>query len=412
MPNLSVSGPHEFSYLRVLDPHLREVAGGTHRLDVAVPPGLYRIEARGPGTTEERLVVVGETDDVSVTGFTPALDSPAPLPTVRTHHETQTMPADRTSRREHVVIHEPGSTGRLFLFIRNGVIDPLAELATPTVVVQDETGRPLARLDGDGEVNRPEQYAALSVRLPAGTYVLAHVDPVLGRRGQAVLVEEGWQTQVFASWNRDGIGLDQALVRMVRGLGFNTAEEYAYQHVEAALNGLAANRVALTARDEQDLLDAKFTDPMLGLTGAYAYLLRGDVDTGRLAQIARNLTMLLPHSPDAHLLARLTGGPDPTFEQPPMFATGVERLIDLAARDASLVGAAGWLANVALTRTTGSVWTRWNLDVDPGQRFAVLAGELADGPGATGHPDPADVARAAGLPLSVVLRALTAGVFA
>jgi hypothetical protein len=54
-----------------------------------------------------------------------------------------------------------------------------------------------------------------------------------------------------------------------------------------------------------DLLDAKFSNPVLGLIGTYAYLLRGDIDPQRLMLITGNLLRLLPHSPDAHLLYRL-----------------------------------------------------------------------------------------------------------
>src|SRR6266511_3093282 len=414
MPRLLVSGPYEFTDLRVLDPGLRVVATGTGFVDRELPPGIYRVLARGPGAFDERLVAVKAEGDTRVTDFALPLDSPAPVTGARTYHEDHERPAQSESLSVHVAFSEQHGS-QLFAFVRS---DGSPRTTSPLLSVETREREVIARLDRDGR-NEPKMgFGALTVALPAGTYALVHEAPGLGHRAQAVFVEDGWQTQVFIPWDADGIDPSRALVSMLRlGRGFDPNAPWEYEHVEAALDGLARGRVVLTPSEEQAFLDAKFSNPVLGLIGTYAYLLRGDVDPRRLMVITYNLLSLLPHSPDAHLLYRLaqqTGGeavtgfepPVPVwtgFDIPPMFAAGTDRLLDRAAEDASLVPAASLMAAVAATRTSGSVWTRWNTDLDASrQTRELLQDVMEDRRGSAVER----AARQAGLPRSAVEKLL------
>jgi hypothetical protein len=273
----------------------------------------------------------------------------------------------------------------------------------------------MARIDRDGFTELATGVSALSVALPAGTYALTSEEPGLGLRGQVIFVEEGWETQLFVPWDPAAAAPARALASMVRTpQGFDPRTPWEYDHVEAALNGLAQGRTVLTRSDEMDLLYAKFRNPMLGLIGAYSYLTRETLDPRQWHQITHNLLSLLPHSPDAQLLYRLAHiGPEPIpqgppaalwteFSEPPMFSFGTDLLFRMAARDAKLVPASSWAASVAVTRTVGSVWTRWAADLDPGTTTrGILSDAIADGGTAR------DYAEMLQWPLSIVEMHLT-----
>jgi hypothetical protein len=415
MPKLSVEGPYEYTDLRILDSQLSEIASGTHRLVVDVSPGIYRTEARVPGAIDERLVSVPEGRDVHVTDFKLSLDSPAPVPEARTYHQSHDHWAASTSHAIHVRV--PGqSPGRLFLTVRT---DGSPRNGPPGILVMTRDREVLANLNQDGLTEHDSGFYAISLELPAGTYVLAQEESGLGLRGQAVFVEHGWQTQIFAPWDTSDVGLSRALVSMVRqDQGFRSSTSR-YEYVEAALDGLASGRVVLTPNEENELLYAKFENPMLGMIGAYAYILRGQIDYHRLGIISRNLLELLPNSPDARLLAILASSPshdphlDPwlynlaqgEFDAPPMFALGTDWLIERAAEDINLIPAPSWVAQLSLVRTTGSVFTRWDMNLDPGQQLRTFGEYVANWHGDDFSPMK-EIARAARLPLSVITQGL------
>lgn len=421
MPRLYVHGPYEFTELRVLDPGLRVVASGVKSVEGELPAGIYRVQARVPGAFGERLVPVGlhgDTVGTSITDFPLDLDSPAPVVGVKTYSGLHADVAKSESHAVHVTFSEQQES-QLFIFIRS---DGSERPGLPPLSVETNEGDVIARLDRDGRGDPDMGYGALSIALPAGTYFLAHYAPGLGRRAQAVFVEDGWQTQVFIPWDPDAIDPSRALVSMLPiGFGFDPYRPELYQPVEAALDGLARGQMILSPIDEEAFLDARLGDPgyglispVYGLIGAYSYLLRGDVDPVRVMAIASALLKFLPHSPDAHLLyrmARQAGGEDVSgfeppipvwaeFDVPPMFAVGTDRLLDQAAEDTSPVRATGWLARVAAARTSGSVWTRWDVGQGVGPRTTeLLKGVTRDRPVPT---DVAEWARRGGLRQSAV----------
>jgi hypothetical protein len=409
MPQLFVRGPYEFTDLRVLDQGLRVVATGTGSVGLELLPGIYRVQASVPGAFDERLVAVRPGDDTLVTDLALPLDSQAPVPSARAQKEFQKELAISESQKVHVAFSEDQGS-QLFIVVRS---DGSRRPTPPLLSVETREGEVIARLDRDGSIDPGRGFGALSVALPAGTYGLVHEAPGLGHRAQAVFVEDGWQTQIFIPWDPDAIDPSRALASMLGiGRGFDPNAAWEYEPLEAALDGLARGRMVLSRSEEQVFLDGKFSNPILGLIGAYGYLLRGDIDPQRLMVISYNLLNLLPHSPDAHLLYRLaqqtdreaaSGFESPVpvwtqFDAPPMFAVGTDRLLDQAAEDASLVPAASWVASVAATRTSGSVWTRWDTDLDAGRQTRDLLDDVMGGR----RGSAVEWARRTGLPRSAV----------
>ncbi|MFB7929561.1 hypothetical protein ACFC4C_10660 [Streptomyces sp. NPDC056039] len=433
MTRLIVEGRHEFTELRVLDSLMQEVAAGTHTLSVRLPRGIYRVEARVPGAVDERLVTLPSSGRVHLKDLAPILDSPAPLPGVRTHRESHEAAAVHESRNVHLNWGKHGS-GRLFVFIRT---DGSHRSLPPVLAVETLDRRPIASVAEDGVFDLDEGFCALSVALPPGTYLLTHQVPDLGLRGQAVFVEEGWQTQLFVPWGPEeealdgsggGVELEQSLITMVPlEKGFSPKAAWYYSHVEAALNGLAEGRIVLTRSEERSLLNGKIENPMLALIGAYGFAFKHvnyykcELENRNREEwssvIADRLLRLLPHSPDAHLIRHLLCGPGlltesdrkvgvgapaaqqwTVFETPPIFADGTETLIEWAATAERIIPANSWNAKMASVRTGGSIYARWDLGIDPRHhdRDALAAAQDA------GIFDVEDVSSYTGLPLSAI----------
>ena len=410
MPRLHVRGPYPYTDLRVLTLSLREVASGVGRISADVPPGIYRVTAQVPGASTERLVTVSEAGETEVTDLSLDLESITQVYGARTRPEWRDDLIRAASRTVDVRVPDNSHPGELLIVVR--AVEG-KESALPDVRVQTAQGAQLARLDRPGKYSRlSDGLITLSIQLPAGTYELTHEVDGQGRRGQAVYVASGWQTQVFAPWNKDEAGLSRALVAMARiGCGFDP-DRGNYESVNAALDGLARGRVVLTGYEEDGLLNAKSTDPMLGLIGAYGYILRGKVTRERLDVIIQNLLRLLPHSPDVQLLARvakkdygvtieadLSGG----ISAPPMFSLGAQWLIERATEDDRLIAATSWPSRIALTRTSDSVWTRWDVAARSDRRARAIVREyLRIGSDIAGELQMTKLAQKTEVPLSVI----------
>jgi hypothetical protein len=202
-----------------------------------------------------------------------------------------------------------------------------------------------------------------------------------------------------------------------RGQGFVASGSFEYSRVEAALDGLARGRLVLPEPDLTDLLNGKFTNPMLGLIGAYALLGQPEVDYVRLQVVAQNLRALLPHSADANLISLVAnlGGQTvepavpsgwPPFDEPPVFAVGTERAVQLAASSDELCPIDSWLTGIAPRRTAGSAWTCWETQTTESEVLGPVEAELRRLSREAAHLSAAELARIVGMPLSVVRAAL------
>jgi hypothetical protein len=397
MPQLTVLVPYEFTAVHVVDSLCREMASGTGSIEVPdLSPGIYRVVARIPGAVDDRLVVVSDDHRVDLSGGGLRFDSLAPLPSAASYNSYFEEVATIESRNVHVDALASGESGGLFIFIRT---DGGSRENPPVLTLQTGTGETIAHIE-QGMIDPGKGCCALSVALSAGSYLLTHEVPGLGLRGQVVFVEAGWETQVFVPWEPDHADLSRALVTMVpAGSGFIPTQPWHYDQVEAAQDGLARGELVLTKSQEwAQLHTGDLSNPMLTLVSAYAQAMQ-EADMAAWSRITDNLLRLLPNSPDAHLLHGPEAAAGRAFETPPMFAWGMEELLlRRAANDASLVSADSWTAAVAATATTGSVWTRCNLDVDIGRQTTRLLMEAGGG----AHLSDEELARRAGLPLSVV----------
>jgi hypothetical protein len=413
---LHVLGPYEITELRVFDGNMDLVATGTQSLHLDLKPGIYRVQAQIPGDHTEALAVVRAGRDATVQNFTLNFDSATPLQSARTVHEYHHGPAVELSNRLHYTYQPVGSvpSAALFIFARSsGDGRPMP----PPFSIRTRAGTTVCEFPTSGQWDGDRGWLALSLELPPATYILEYEVPELGPRGQAIFVEDGWQTQLFAPWGTVPEFARGATYMYPRGQGFVASGSFEYSRVEAALDGLARGRLVLPEPDLTDLLNGKFTNPMLGLIGAYALLGQPEVDYVRLQVVAQNLRALLPHSADANLISLVAnlGGQTvepavpsgwPPFDEPPVFAVGTERAVQLAASSDELCPIDSWLTGIAPRRTAGSAWTCWETQTTESEVLGPVEAELRRLSREAAHLSAAELARIVGMPLSVVRAAL------
>ena len=380
---LSVTGPFETTDLRVLDANMQEVSAGTHALTADLSPGIYRVIAQVPGARAEKLVLVEPGRPTDVGDFVLEWDSIAPHAESHSQHEYQTEPAKQHSMETHISVGT-NPQARLFVFVRT-TGDPRPE--APAFRLTRGDGEVLASFPEVGALQLSSGWGALSMQLPGGTYQLEHDAPTLGRRAQAVFVEDGWQTQLFVPW-REAADLGGAVTFMKRpSEGFNPDHWWEYTRIEAAMQGLVNGKMIMHPAEAPSFLEGKFDNPMLGLIGAYALLLAEDVNFDLLTGVADTLLHLVPHSPDARLLAFLaqargampppappTGWP--LFQEPPLFTSGTQRLLNIASHVREVCPADSWLGRISMTLVTDGPWTRWEPGLQTPEAVTKLKQQL------------------------------------
>ena len=379
---LNVSGLFETTDIRVVDDSHREIASGIHNVDRSLHAGIYRVLAKVPGASLERLVVVEPGRTTTVDDLDLAWDSVTPHSRSRSRSDVHTAEAVAVSRRTHVKVGR-NPKGRLFLFVRACGEPPKSPVQFR---IADDGGETIACVPEQGDLDLEHGWTGISIELPSGIYQVEHDVRKLGRRSQALFVEDGWETQIFAPWDEDADFASAVAYMRPHGSGFEPDKFWEYARVEAALDGLLEGRLVVNATELDRLVRGVCADPMLSLIGGYALLIGGSVDYDRLATVAGELKSVVPSSPDALLMgfvAELRGADLrfrhtglPSFRAPPIFCIGAEHVIKLAAQSAQICPATSWLGRVSLALATGSAWTRWDARVDAAQAMTALRNEI------------------------------------
>ena len=413
---LKITAPYEITDIRILDPSYREIARGTHSLERELDPGIYRVQAQIPGSQEEKLVTVrsGKVKTLSADKFKLKFDLPISLETVYSktsspdrkkpvkNHNLPQFPRDNIAggnnfssfRAPHYAGLAAGAGSGFQYSVKtkaknSKTLITLGKKATSRLLIfaqakgKVRSDVPNFTLRGNsGEVNFPqfgkynleEGWLALTVNLEPGIYTLEQNVPELGKRGQILFAEEGWETQVLVPWQVVPNFADATILlcQLNRSLQQDpiSSQTQAYERIKAALIGLSKGRLIIAKEDEDRFLNAELNNPMLELIGCYALLAQPEVDYSRLQKIAQHLLHRLPHSPDAQLIALLAEQKSKrsselweqiqqTLQEPPLLAVGMEHLMRIAKEEKELFAPDSFLGNIMSRLTIGSVWTRW-----------------------------------------------------
>lgn len=311
----------------IADGRLRRIAKGVGEASVDVPPGIYKVRFRSGDEQRDELVEVSREDSEKVvSGALVRFRSAAPIADTATSREYHSEPAERMSRSEPMRI---GQGSRLFLFARElhdgSEVDPWVGMS-----LHDLDGGRVAGFEDGGEMQSEPRYGALHLELDPGTYRLRVDTGPVGTYEMFVVTSAGWQTQVFmvcedfdcAEGSVRRASLRDASVFMTRaGEGFDADDEQ-LRLAELARQGLASGRSVVRPRDLNDMLWAKYSNPMLGVYGAHHILMRSPINHDLVVEVMRNLTSLLGPHPDVLALHLRPGAPTPPgelgFPTPPM----------------------------------------------------------------------------------------------
>jgi hypothetical protein len=372
---LSVQANVPSARVRLLNDTGRVVKSGTGSIEWKGSPGIYEVQVEAGSAFKKELVAVGP-DRPSHHEVSLVLDTVTPVRDSIAHHEFHAGPASDLSVSPTKSL---GDRSRLVLFAR--VIDPELSDDAPAVSytaieLLDADGEVLAKLDDDGVAG--PGFRAISVDLDPGVYRLrSRPRSRVSSEGsstveQTIVTCEGWTTLGFVPiWPDDGEAAVEAMaVHMVEmGLPFDTDSDGAetVTAAELALQGLRAGEVLLPDDMLERLLYAKFANPMLGIYGGHALLMKR-VPRWTLAEtVVRNLRKIIPDHPDVvalHLLVKELRDADsdsrvPNQALPPMLRLSYEAIIRRDAREPGLIVAAS-VAELASARLRpDGAWARW-----------------------------------------------------
>lgn len=344
---LQVAAPSAYADIIVYDGAHRARWTAVGGLDEEVAVGLYKVEVRVLGATETKVVSVeegGEPSRITRDEWALVLPSAAPLTGSDAPESQRSAAVERSKAPPSEISPGDDPRGQLFVFTRR-------------VAGRDGDGfcRDLTLAAADGSLKRPlheggtprdlsEGWAAESLALPAGAYLITEAHPDHPARTQALWVTPGCQTQVFIPGGSRpllgelSISMRKILKPEYPPFGFDPDSPWSHE-VEVALHALRSGVNTLTKAQLRVLLTDKFSDPWLGILAAYVLNLRAEPPAGLIDTVLGYLGGLLGEDhPDWRALelraGRWDGRPFPT---PPMVATGLRWVLEYTASDPDIV---------------------------------------------------------------------------
>jgi hypothetical protein len=434
---IRLSSPDECTEMVVVDSGFKTVAYGVGEIDVAVAPGVYQLEYRAGPAVETQLVAVqpGSThEDLDVHVGMP---SAAPIDHTSTSREPHQGIAQELSQD---LASTTGSSGLVVLVrnLRGREHLPLDREAIAGAQIADRDGRSVGGSDA-WRFHDSDGWASWSGTLEPGGYALRTAPserPDHVQLEQSVWLCEGWQTLVFAPNTASGPAFDGASVHMARLHEPWTPweETHASLALEAALWGLRDGRSVVPADLVDLLLHSKHGNPMLGIVGLHALLVRPGNDADRARRVLETLRDLVPGHPDVSALAWLAeehaaalagrrpdpGSLDVSVDWPPTLRAGYAALVRLDAIAPGTIADGSGAEGVAAGLVARGIWTTWRAREPKPVRFdnvvtdrvASYLTQVAEVHGVgrvealTNRADPRQIAVATDLPSASVSRAL------
>jgi hypothetical protein len=286
----------------VVDGTFQVVARAVGTLDAELPHGIYEISIRAGGSVETRLVSLQPGETWNRIGITPGMYAAAPLAGSRTAVATHVAAVEKASRAVATAT-SPAAAGLVLVVRRTdrgGTV-----LHHQQVVLLSQSLGPVARWPDLWDFDEDAGVATIGARLDPGPYVLRLVQARGPSLDQTVWLSAGWQTLVFCPNGTERADLDDAVVHMTRmNQPFPGEHAEVATAVEIATSGLRQGLPLVNEDLLRVLRDSNFANPMLGIAGAHAMLLRDQPEPDKVSQVVAELRKLLPDHPDVLALAR------------------------------------------------------------------------------------------------------------
>lgn len=323
---------------------------------------------------EVSLRALGSNPAIRVHGPTIEFASPAPLPYTSLTHEYHEEAWVEAWKKPAKTL---GKGGGLFILVR----DPDKVPGRPSrrrpwtgVSVRVPSRRESMPASRWTSVNADLGYSALHVAVKPGTATVQVRYRKAGIQSMAVPVCHGWQTQILlmlppspgpAGGDRPLLADASVFMRSLEsGAGFDPEQA---RLTELARQGLAQARTPIAADDLQQMLHGKFSNPMLGIFGAWFVLSRPKLDRALLDLVLENLERLIPTHPDVQALriaarhgSHSLAAASYRFSSPPMLLRSWEEIVKASASEPGLIEPGSLADRIGHGLVGGGPWLVWS----------------------------------------------------
>ncbi len=348
-------------------------------LKASLPAGIYKVRVRVGPTVNENLVSLDQDRELTI----PTLQFPSPIPlndTSRSHEYHQGAARQLSATPCDVL----GAGASIFVFSRQwtqggpeGKLHPT--LPNPAIGLRllDDKENLLANIEERAVVNALPGYDASAgwrANVQPGPYRLRLEFSDGSEIERALYVAPRTQTQIFFLLHEQCLPSGQSEVRADLAGGtisisltqqFDPADQIV-RLKELACYALTQTRRVLSDSVRAEIVNEKFTDPMLGILGAHL-ILRDEPDSDakaeRLRTIERNLENLLgPDHPDVRALHLKTGGEQRhnySLLSPPMLRASWDLAVDASINNSSAIPAGSTSGSIARRVLPTALWLLW-----------------------------------------------------
>jgi len=389
---LVVSAQDENTRIEVLNGNLERVTGNNSRLGQStfdVKPGAYAIRFYiGADFVQQTVVLDAEQTEKYIhlnDQEGPRFATSAPVRHTKTTREFHREPAQSLSLSKPISIgaDRTSRSGHLVFFTRD-LKEKRKGNPAKGLSLHQLDGSSIAKLWEIGEKDLSRRWSGVHLQLNEGLYLIRQSIELHQYVEQTIYVVQGWQTQVFLL--SSGVGnkerdcqadLGSASVLMARPQDGFDPERYDLRWTESALRALRQSR-SVPGSIRNEMLWAKFENPMLGIYGALLLLRQEDCPADLLREVFGNLMGLVGPLPDvlaigwsAILRARKKVGDNFLQElirqshhlaTPPMLRASWNILLEASVLHPGLIPQGCFSAKVAQQLIASQPWFCWKGD--------------------------------------------------
>lgn len=381
---LVVKASDNASEIFLVDEGLNRIASGIGELRMDVRPGIYKVRLRSGRSTRDEMIevsprVLGNETAIEFRPQPVQFASAAPLPGTLTTHEYH---EDAWRLAWTTPDANAGNGASLFVLVRDpakipgkrgrsqpwkGVSIQVPDHATP---VDAKTWN---RVDAD------RGFAIFHASVNPGTCILRIDTGETGRQAMAIPACRGWQTQVILATEtlRDGRGPGarpssvlraahaDASVFLTRPDTPGFAMDQQLRLTELAKQALGSGRAGVSNSALQDMLWTKFSNPMLGIFGAWTMLSAPEPNLSTLNTVLSNLEQMIPDHPDVMALNLTMDrlGPKSVlqrrFDAPPLLLRSWTAIVEASAKHPNLVPPDSLAGQIGHGLIGGGPWLIW-----------------------------------------------------
>lgn len=386
--------------IRLLDHQFNEVAHGYGKLNVRVKPGIYLVQTSAGGWEGEEIITVRPNADFRDNTLEAPIVSAAPISGEEAVRRCHAESIDELCR--HPILRVRGERSGLVLFVRDsqGIMDERFSLHGMEVC--DAEGALLARLGGASDsrqgmvIDHSSGWAGMSAELNPGGYLLKWTEkrhsqwaknPKLRASvAQPLWVEKGWTTVVMMACHPERFeprmtGMSIYMAKFGEGLRLALEEQREVALMqEMALNGIRQGVGMISGDFLHRILNAKYRNPMAGVLGAHALLLKRKVNWNLFDTVIANLSRLLPYCPDVVALRMMgkmrrkqtTRTRTPPIKVPPMLYPAYQGVLSREWNEGGVILPGSLAEKASAKLLPQGPWTVWKTEREPEEVIADI----------------------------------------